>query len=403
MVTLITEKLQNQSLDDLTRRACEASPYSAEKLKSGYLFPLEIGVDRSPWNTLHGGWSIGSQAVALGPFPLGPHGVSHTEGPKWQPESPGPRHVGSFLDVHENTGPPAAPPTKRHCRSLSEPEELARCHSPWRPGSSKVWTPISKRRCNSGGSATLQCCSSSGSPALWGSLGTGLTRSPVSLAGPTSPPTPRPASASSGFVDSSEGSTCSGLPWRSAGPCPFFSRRRLSLSQEHLVDAGTCLPSASSTPTSTPQLGRRYGLLRCRSQPCVLDGRRGRRKRRREEDARWTRPSLDFLKMTRTLKNSKSLCSLDYEDDDEDDTQAKTVVSSPCDSQGLVGIITPGSSPRIPRPCPVSPSPWVSREPEASMGEGGSSGDTSDWDSAGEEGVFPLDHSDLDLEQIENN
>uniref|UniRef100_D6REV4 Family with sequence similarity 53, member A n=1 Tax=Mus musculus TaxID=10090 RepID=D6REV4_MOUSE len=43
MVTLITEKLQNQSLDDLTRRACEAGPYSAEKLnKSGHLFPLEI-------------------------------------------------------------------------------------------------------------------------------------------------------------------------------------------------------------------------------------------------------------------------------------------------------------------------------------------------------------------------
>ena len=28
MVTLITEKLQNQSLDDLTRRTCEAGPVS---------------------------------------------------------------------------------------------------------------------------------------------------------------------------------------------------------------------------------------------------------------------------------------------------------------------------------------------------------------------------------------
>lgn len=103
-----------------------------------------------------------------------------------------------------------------------------------------------------------------------------------------------------------------------------------------------------------------------------------------------------------TLKNSKSLCSLDYEDD-EDDTQAKTVVSSPCNSQGLMGIITPSSSPRLPRPGPASPSVWVSGEPEASTGEGGSSGDPSDWDSAGEEGIFPLDHGDLDLEQIENN
>lgn len=109
---------------------------------------------------------------------------------------------------------------------------------------------------------------------------------------------------------------------------------------------------------------------------------------------------LSFL--LQTLKNSKSLCSLDYEDD-EDDTQAKTVVSSPCNSQGLVGIITPGSSPMIPRPGPTSPSAWASGEPEASTGEGGSSGEPSDWDSAGEEGVFPLDHNDLDLEQIENN
>lgn len=140
MVTLITEKLQNQSLDDLTRRAHEAGPYSAEKLnKSGHLFPLEIGVDRSPWKALHGGWPIGSRA-ASGPFQLGSHGGAHTEGLKWQLESPGPMDVGSFLDLHESTGPPAAPPTKRHCRSLSEPEELTRCRSPWRPGSSKAPT-----------------------------------------------------------------------------------------------------------------------------------------------------------------------------------------------------------------------------------------------------------------------
>lgn len=116
----------------------------------------------------------------------------------------------------------------------------------------------------------------------------------------------------------------------------------------------------------------------------------------------WTKVAICSLWRLATLKNSKSLCSLDYEDD-EDDTQAKTVVSSPCNSQGLVGIITPSSSPRIPRPGPASPGVWASGEPEASTGEGGSSGEPSDWDSAGEEGIFPLDHGDLDLEQIENN
>lgn len=106
--------------------------------------------------------------------------------------------------------------------------------------------------------------------------------------------------------------------------------------------------------------------------------------------------------LLQTLKNSKSLCSLDYEDD-EDDTGVKTGVSSPRDPHGLTGLLTPGSSPlsACPGPHPVSPSLWASREPVA--GEGGSGGDPSDWDSAGEEAIFPLDHSELDLEQIESN
>ncbi|KAL2779923.1 protein FAM53A isoform 2, partial [Daubentonia madagascariensis] len=263
---------------------------------------------QSSRKVLGGGWPVGSQ-VDSGPdfaFPLSLSGAAHTVGLQWQPESPGP-HTGlgavSAVDLSESTGPPVAPPTKRHCRSLSEPEELACCRSLWRPGGSKVWTPISKRQCNSGGSITLQ-----------GSLGAILLRSVVPLAGPTAPPAPRPSSASSGFMDSSEGSTGSGPPWHSMGPCRLPSRRCLSLSQEHLAGTGTPLPSASSTPTSTPELGRRHGLLRCHSQPCVLSRKRSQRKRRRPEDARWTRPSLDFLKMTRTLKNSKSLCSLDCED-----------------------------------------------------------------------------------------
>ncbi|KAL0596718.1 Protein FAM53A [Plecturocebus cupreus] len=301
MVTLITEKLQSQSLDDLTCKA-EAGPYSAETLnKSGRLFPLELH-DQSPWKVLGGGRPFGSQAAAGPDFSfLSGLSAAHTMGLQWRPESPGPRMglgAASTLDPSEGTGPSTAPPTKRHCRSLSEPEELVRCRSPWRPGGSKVWTPVSKRRCNSGGSATLQ-----------GSPGAALPRSALWLAGLTSPATPRPSSASSGFVDSSEGSVGSGPPWCSVEPCLLSARRRLSLSQEQLAGVGTSLPSASSSPTSTPELGRPRGLLRCRSQPCVLGGKRSRRKRRREEDARWTRPSLDFLKMTR-LRAQQRLCTL---------------------------------------------------------------------------------------------
>lgn len=396
MVTLITEKLQSQSLDDLTCKT-EAGPYSAETLNSsGRLFPLELN-DQSPWKVLSGGRPVGSQAATRPDFCFLPglSAAAHNMGLQWQPESPGPGvglGAASTVDPSESTGSSTAPPTKRHCRSLSEPEELVRCRSPWRPGSSTVWTPVSKRRCNSGGSATLQ-----------GSPGAVLPRSAAWLTGPTSPATPRPSSASSGFVDSSEGSAGSGLPWCSAEPYLLSVRRRLSLSQEQLAGVGTPLPSASSSPTSTPELGRHRGLLRCRSQPCVLSGKRSRRKRRREEDARWTRPSLDFLKMTRTLKNSKSLCSLNYEDDDEDDAPVKMVVSSPCESRGLPGITVPGCSQRGLRTSPAHPNLWASRESVTGDGSSRSNGDPSDGDSAGEEGVFLRARGELDLEQIENN
>lgn len=240
--------------------------------------------DRRPWKVLSGGWPVGSQTAT------GPRGPDTGLG------------AVSATDLRESAGPPSAPPTKRHCRSLSEPDELARCRSAWRPGGSKVWTPVSKRRCHSGGHASLR----EGPAASLPGSATLLGRAPP-VAGPTSSPAPRPPSAGGGCPDGSEGG--SGPPWRPAGPCALSCRRRLSLSQGHLVQVGTAPPSAGSSPSSTPELGRRLGLLRCRSQPCVLVGRKCRRKRRREESAHWPRPSLDFLKMTRVRLALFLLCS----------------------------------------------------------------------------------------------
>ncbi|NXJ60755.1 FA53A protein, partial [Rostratula benghalensis] len=419
MVTLITEKLQNQSLDDLTCKTYNINLYSSEKLnKSGSLFPFEIN-EESPWKALNGGCPIQTDTTrnSAYPFPVCPFstGTASNGSLQWQQESSSTCMVSGWiseLNLNENSGQPLAPPTKRHCRSLSEPDELARCRSPWKPGNSKVWTPVSKRRCNSGGSATLQRCNSHGSATLQRSTSISLPQNVLSLNNVftvtsfNTSPVPRPSSASSGFVDSSEGSTSSSTRWNSGGPCDFNPRRRLSLSQEHITETGNLLPSANSTPTSTPELSRRQGLLRCRSQPCVLNEKKSRLKRRREEDVRWNRPSLDFFKMTRTLKNSKSLCSLDYEDDD-DDTQMKTIVSSPCDSNDLMNIITPGSSPmkeqldevRHRGSCQGS---FKTRDYKKAAAVCESDEDTSDCEST-EEGIFPLDCGDLDLEQIENN
>lgn len=90
--------------------------------------------------------------------------------------------------------------------------------------------------------------------------------------------------------------------------------------------------------------------------------------------------------LPQTLKNSKSLGSLDCDGEDEDQAGAKTAVSSPRAPHGLTGLVTPASS-----PLGACPSPWASPE-------GGSGGEPGDWDSAGEEGP-----GELDLEQIENN
>nr|XP_005490886.1 protein FAM53A [Zonotrichia albicollis] len=414
MVTLITEKLQNQSLDDLTCKTYNINLYSSEKLnKSGSLFPFEINED-SPWKALNGGYAVQadssrSSAYPFAACPFSAGAAGHGSLP-WQQEASGASMVSGWiseLNLTENAGQPLAPPTKRHCRSLSEPDELARCRSPWKPGGSKVWTPVSKRRCNSGGSATLQRCNSHGSATLQRSTSISLPQNILSLNNVftvtsfNTSPVPRPSSASSGFVDSSEGSTSSSTRWNSGGPCDFNPRRRLSLSQEHITETGTLLPSASSTPTSTPELSRRQGLLRCRSQPCVLNEKKSRLKRRREEDVRWNRPSLDFFKMTRTLKNSKSLCSLDYEDDD-DDTQMKTIVSSPCDSNDLMSIVTPGCSPVQEQLGEGRPCQGRQCQGRQCQRAGDSDEDTSDCESH-EEGIFPLDCGDLDLEQIENN
>ncbi|KAH0624416.1 hypothetical protein JD844_031828 [Phrynosoma platyrhinos] len=416
MVTLITEKLQSQTLDDLTCKTFSINLYSADKEnKSHSLFPFKVS-EEGPWKSSHEDSQVRTEPSknSVCSLPLCPFSSSASSAVSDQRhESSGQSLVSgsiSELRLNENSRQPLTPPTKRHCRSLSEPDELVWCRSPWKPGSSKIWTPVSKRRCNSGGSSTLQQCSSHGSTTLKQCTSTSLSYSGQSIsnvfqiASLSTSPLPRPSSASSGFVDNSEGKSSSGFHWNSGSSYDFNPRRRLSLSQEHITEIGSSLSSANSTPTSTPELSRSQGLLRCRSQPCVLNERKIRLKRRRDEDVQWNRPSLDFLKMTRTLKNSKSLCSLDYEDDD---TQMKTIVSSPCNSNDFMNIITPGFSLEKQQASVV----WHHGSHQAGFSMRSSmevvamcesEEETSDCEST-EDGIFPLDCEALDLEQIEKN
>ncbi|XP_061600837.1 protein FAM53B-like [Cololabis saira] len=205
---------------------------------------------------------------------------------------------------------PAAPPSKRQCRSLSLSDEFSGCRSSWRPQGSRVWTAVEKRRCYSGGSVrggagghfpTMQRSSSFSLPSRSSLPSDGtldlpffnqqLPPHPQFTASPVSPTSP--SSHSHIFL------------------------RPLSLSHEQisLTELQGEEASEASSPDSTPELGRRAKkgaggkgcLSRSRSQPCVLNDKKIGMKRRRPEDAQEQRPSLDLAKMTQKRQTFQSL------------------------------------------------------------------------------------------------
>ncbi|KAM8852571.1 protein FAM53B-like [Synchiropus picturatus] len=209
---------------------------------------------------------------------------------------------------------PAAPPSKRQCRSLSFSDEFSGFRSSWRPQGSRVWTAVEKRRCHSGGSVrgagglsgghypAMQRSSSFSLPSHISTPGDGgldlpffnqrLPLHPEFTASPTSPCL-RHISSQQHFV------------------------RPLSLSHEQisLPELQSEEASEASSPDSTPELGRRASqrvgasgcLSRSKSQPCVLNDKKIGMKRRRPEDVQEQRPSLDLAKMTQKLQTFQSL------------------------------------------------------------------------------------------------
>lgn len=210
---------------------------------------------------------------------------------------------------------PTAPPSKRQCRSLSFSDEFSGFRSSWRPQGSRVWTTVEKRRCHSGGSVrgggghfpTMQRSSSFSLPSRSSIPSDGaldlpffnqqLPLHPQFTASPVSPSSP---SSHHHHHHHSH-----------------LLLRPLSLSHEQisLPELQREEASETSSPDSTPELGRRAGqrtggtgcLSRSRSQPCVLNDKKIGMKRRRPEDAQEQRPSLDLAKMTQKLQTFQSL------------------------------------------------------------------------------------------------
>lgn len=210
---------------------------------------------------------------------------------------------------------PAAPPSKRQCRSLSLSDECSEFRSSWRPQGSRVWTTVEKRRCHSGGSVR------GGGGGVSSGHFPGMQRS-FSFSLPS-----RSSISSDKSLDLPFFNQRLPLhPQFTASPVSPISPpshhqhfqhhhflRPLSLSHEQisLPEVQGEEASEASSPDSTPELGRRANqraggtgcLSRSRSQPCVLNDKKIAMKRRRPEDTLEQRPSLDLTKMTQVSWN----------------------------------------------------------------------------------------------------
>lgn len=301
------------------------------------------------------------------------------------------------LSLSDPGGSPAAPPSKRPCRSLSFSDELSGCRTSWRPLGSRVWTPVEKRRCYSGGS--VQRFSGGGGPMQRSSSFSLPSRpdaaSPCAPAAAPALPCPAPPSSTA---------------WSPTGGGRLDLQRSLSCSHDRFSFAGDGPPSASSTPASTPELARRpSGLARSRSQPCVLNDRKVGVKRRRPEEALEPRPSLDLAKMAQNCQTFSSLSGLGVTGVDVGGPRAWTALLSASGPGGR----TPAGTP-VPEPLPPSfDDPLACREElswEEADGASLDDGCGQRWEAAtawrdrAAAGGSPCSlDGELDIEQIERN
>ncbi len=265
---------------------------------------------------------------------LGDKPAVGSNAPTFSTDIPGHSTQAQFLQSCAETeampNTPPAPPKKRHCRSLSIPGDGTSGRK-WQPQASSIWRPVAVRSHlnnnkllkNRNSPLGLYRPPHSTSPLLGqvapssGSLHP-LSKSEDYFSTPPESPIPRPASASSGYHDSSFSSINSA--WLETSPLPnsnkheAFRMRSLSMEEPKSLRGLACtnpkstgsMPviPGSQTDNSTPSSPRRPRVPRCRSQPCVLHERKS-LKRRRDE----ARPALDFQKM-KEVRNGCDVASL---------------------------------------------------------------------------------------------
>lgn len=284
---------------------------------------MSVFLSLEPISTTHPVSQANNLEISCGPDTLWPH--SHSGELVRAPEV-------SFAALQSS---PPPPPPKRHCWSLSVPEDLPHCRSTWHPTASKVWTPV-KRESRSGRASSASSAASSlpffGPSSSFNSSSLHSLSSPTFFSLALSSDSPLPWSFPWDICNKLKGGCSTSIASPSScscSPAPLL-QRRFSLSPVHIEDAsslllsprpgaaaaaatiaqvGWCgwrgmghptLPPSPTSACSTPSTLRRGlhpVLPRCHSQPCDL--RRPRLKRRHDADVLpCPRPGLDFSKMT---------------------------------------------------------------------------------------------------------
>ncbi|XP_007902134.2 LOW QUALITY PROTEIN: protein FAM53B [Callorhinchus milii] len=425
MVTLLTKGLQNKGLDYGICNTFNPELHNPKKMSKGpTLFSCGV-MDGDRWRDLRKCQIELEQSSSNldPPWTCLTGSEECQESGVWSRDANTAGAVTSLikdLSLSDRNGNPSAPPSKRQCRSLSFSDELSSCRSPWKPSGSKVWTAVDKRRCHSGGS--VQRCSNGVSTIQRSSSFSLPSRSNVfSLSCDPAAPSSRSACPQGQGIWVSP--ACAGSEDLLGGSSPGDAYRAdllrpLSLSHEQISVLEFSLPS---TPTSAAQLAQQTSrLLRCRSQPCVLNDQKIGMKRRRQEQIQEQRPSLDLAKMTQNLRNFHSLSSLGSAGDDccqqqgqpasRSVTTTKKWTPSLCDSAPMPGT-TPACSPELQHHENVGElATSVRKTREEGKGFGAvkescqSEENEKDTWRKGESGqdTFQLD-CELDIEQIENN
>ncbi|XP_071946889.1 protein FAM53A-like [Antedon mediterranea] len=391
MVTLITEKLQNQSLEDVNIPEYPHIAYhTRSRTKAWQLSHNKI--DSRTYTDSFTATNSKSCAYST-EMPVAEYYALSK--PCQIPSNQNEVDRNNSINSSQARTPTAAPPKKRHCRSLSAGELTEQRAYPWKPRASRVWRPVTKAKLDTyQGHVPMH---NFNLPSLENNYP--IFQYPElenEYSTPPESPVPRPASATS-WDDSLN------MPWLDANSLHHqIAQKSWFCSEDKISESSGSVVSIPSV-SLTPELQRKgVGMLRCRSQPCV-SRRRGGKKRRREEESR---PKLDFQKMEETSynrctqkpkKTSKQRGMLNCTET-ERFLGLKTIASSPCDGNHASSImITPTSSP--------------TKELEKSDDAQAADSSTSDDDYSGnefedtlEDIIFPIDPDDeLDLDEIENN